>query len=137
MLSKIDHVGFAVRDLEQSLKIYTDLLGLKCIHIEVLSNVGIRIAFIPLGEVLIELLAPMNDESSIAKFIAQKGEGMHHIAYRVRHIDEALKKLKQNGIKLRDEKGRPGGAGALIAFLAPESTNDVLTELVQREKDLI
>ena len=95
MLSKIDHVGFAVRDLEQSLKIYTDLLGLKCIHIEVLSNVGIRIAFIPLGEVLIELLAPMNDESSIAKFIAQKGEGMHHIAYRVRHIDEALKKLKK------------------------------------------
>lgn len=137
MIEKIDHVGIAVKDLEKAMKIYTDSMGLKLLQVEVLEKAKVRIAFFSVGGVLVELLAPMSEEAGIAKHIAQKGEGLHHIAYRVKDIDNVLKNLKERGVKLTDEKSRPGGSGSLIAFLSSESTNDVLTELVQRERDLI
>lgn len=136
MIEKIDHLGIAVKNLEQAMKIYTDSLGLKLIQVEVLDKANLRIAFFSVGGVLIELLAPMSEEAGVAKFIAQKGEGIHHIAYRVKDIENALKDLKEKGVKLTDEKSRPGGGGSLIAFLSTESTNSVLTELVQRDQEL-
>jgi len=136
LIEKIDHIGIAVKNLEQAMKLYTDSLGLKLIHVEVLDKANLRIAFFSVRGVLVELLAPMNEEAGVAKFIAQKGEGIHHIAYRVKDIENALKDLKAKGIKLTDEKSRPGGAGSLIAFLSTESTNSVLTELVQRDQEL-
>ncbi len=136
MIQKIDHIGFAVKDLDQAMDLYTRCLGLKLIHMETLEQAHVRIAFFPVGGVLVELLMPTSPEAGIAKFIATHGEGIHHIAYRVKDVNDALEELKRKGVKLTDEKGRPGGSDTLIAFLAPEGTNGVTTELVQRDREL-
>ncbi|KXG76884.1 4-hydroxyphenylpyruvate dioxygenase [Fervidicola ferrireducens] len=129
---KIDHIGVAVKSIEEASKIYTELLGLEMHGIEEVQDQKVKVAFIPVGESEFELLEATDPESSIAKFIEKRGEGIQHIALRVDDIEKALEELKQKGVKLIDEKPRYGAGGAKIAFIHPKSTNGVLIELCER-----
>jgi len=137
MLKKIDHIGIAVRNLDEAVRMYSDVYGLKTIKVETLENIKVRIAFITLGEVLIELLEPTErGKGRIGEFIEEHGEGFHHMAFRVENIDAALSILKKIGIGLRDEKPREGGDNSRIAFIDPKETQNVLTELVERKTEI-
>ena len=137
MIKKIDHIGIAVKNLEDTLRMYNEVYELKPIKIETLADINVKIAFIPLGEVLIELLEPTEPGAGrIGKFIEQKGEGINHIALRVEDIDNAMEKLRKIGVPFRDQKPRDGGDGSRIAFIEPASTQGVLTELVERKKEV-
>ncbi|RLB31048.1 MAG: methylmalonyl-CoA epimerase [Deltaproteobacteria bacterium] len=133
MLEKVDHIGIAVNKLEPALKFYEEVMGLKPLKIETLDEISVRIAFLPLGEILIELLEPTaKGAGRIGQFLEERGPGFHHIAYRVKSIQQAIEALRQRGVALRDEIPRPGGGGSLIAFIEPRETQNVLTELVER-----
>ena len=137
MLKKIDHIGIAVHDMDEGLRIFQDVFGLKPIKVETLEDISVKIAFLPLGEVLIELLQPTAPGAGrIGQFLREKGPGFHHIAYRVDSIDQALAKLKQQGVPMRDEAPRPGGDDSRIAFMDPAGTQNVLTELVERAHEI-
>ncbi|MHC6180753.1 methylmalonyl-CoA epimerase [Clostridium sp. JNZ X4-2] len=131
-LKKIDHVGIAVKSIEESLKFYEGVLGLKCSGTEEVKSQKVITAFIPLGESELELLEPTSDDSPIAKFIEKNREGIQHIAVRVDDVEASLEELKKQGIRLIDEKPRDGAGGAKIAFVHPKSTKGVLLELCQR-----
>ncbi|MFB7142302.1 MULTISPECIES: methylmalonyl-CoA epimerase [unclassified Bacillus (in: firmicutes)] len=128
---KINHIGIAVRDLETSIQLYTNILGLKLIGIETVESEKVRVAFIEIGEVKIELLEATSNESPIAKFIEKKGEGIHHIALETEDCEKQLEIIKEQGIKLINEIPKEGAHGSLVAFLHPNSTNKVLIELCQ------
>jgi methylmalonyl-CoA epimerase len=137
MIRKIDHVGIVVRDLDKAVKTYKDLYGLSPIKIETLEDVKARIAFIPVGEVLIELLEPTAPGSGrIGRFLEENGEGFHHIALRVEDIDLAMRRFKQMNLALRDKSPRNGADDSRIAFIEPEVTQHVLTELVERQSEV-
>ena len=137
MLKKIDHIGIAVFNLDESLKKYEKLFRIKAKHIETVEEISTQIAFIPVGEVMLELVAPLAPgKGPIGEFLKKHGEGLNHIAYRVENLHALLAEMKKAGIKLRDESPRRGGGGSWIAFLSPEETGNVLTELVEREKEL-
>jgi len=133
MTGKIDHIGIAVANLDETLKVYTDILGLKLQGTEVVADQKVRVAFLPVGDTEIELLESTDPDGPIAKFIENKGQGIQHIAFRVDDIEAALEEMKAKGIRLIDEKPRYGAGGAKIAFLHPKSTNGVLIELSQRD----
>ena len=136
-MEKIDHIGIAVHELEPALVFFEKTFGLKPIKIETLEKIHVRMAFIPLGEVLIELLEPTSKGAGrIGQFLEDKGPGFHHIAYRVNDIDESLAMLKESHVGLRDDVPRPGGDDARIAFLEPSFTQNVLTELVERPREI-
>jgi len=128
--NKIDHIGIAVIDLELAKAFYAGSLGLSVEHEETLGDM--KIAFIPVGEVNLELIQCTSDDGVIAKFIAKKGEGIHHIAYAVEDVSSALEALKAQGVKLVDETPRKGAHGTEVAFVHPKSTFGVLTELVSK-----
>ena len=130
---KIDHIGIAVSDLERTLKLYCDVLGLKPEEIEreTVEEQKVRVAMIPVGESRIELLESTTSDGVIAKFISRKGEGIHHIAIGVSDIDGNLEKLKQKGVPLVDTEPRTGFGGSKTAFLHPRATKALL-ELVER-----
>jgi len=132
MITKIDHIGVAVKSIDEASKVYTDILGLKLEGIEIVEEQKVKTAFIPVGESEIELLEATDPSSAVAKFIEKKGEGIQHIALRVESIDKALEELKTKGIRLIDEKPRKGAGGARIAFIHPKATNGVLIELCER-----
>ena len=132
MITQIDHIGVAVKDLEEVLKVYTDILGLECREREVLEAQKIKVAKVQVGESTIELVQATDEEGPIAKFIAKNGEGMHHIAYRVDDIDKTLEEMKEKGAQLIDQVARTGAGGMRIAFLHPKGTRGVLTELVEK-----
>jgi methylmalonyl-CoA/ethylmalonyl-CoA epimerase len=132
MLEKIDHLGIAVRDLNTVLAFYTDKLGLPCTGEEVVAEQKVRVAFLPLGQTKLELLESTAPDGPVAKFIEQKGEGIHHVAIRVANIEEALASLKAKGVRLIDEKPRLGAHGAKIAFIHPKESHGVLIELCER-----
>ena len=134
MVHKVDHIGVAVSNLEEALKIYTDVLGLKLHGTEVVEEQKVRVAFMPVGDTEIELLESTDPEGPIAKFIEKRGEGIQHIAFRVDDIEEALEQMRQQGVRLIDEKPRYGAGGARIAFLHPKATGGVLVELCEREE---
>lgn len=134
MVCKVDHIGVAVSNLEEALKIYTDVLGLKLHGTEVVEEQKVRVAFMPVGDTEIELLESTDPEGPIARFIEKRGEGIQHIAFRVDDIEEALEQMRQRGVRLIDEKPRYGAGGARIAFLHPKSTGGVLVELCEREQ---
>ncbi|MEW6529839.1 MAG: VOC family protein [Thermodesulfobacteriota bacterium] len=137
MYQKIDHIGIAVHNLEEALKVYEGVYGLRPLKIETLEQLHVRIAFIPLGEVLIELLQPTEEGAGrIGQFLKEKGEGLHHIALRVQDIDAVLGRLKEMGVPLRDKQPRPGGDDSRIAFMDPSFTQNVLTELVERKREV-
>ncbi len=133
MVSKVDHIGIAVANLDETLKFYTDILGLKLQATETVTDQKVRVAFLPLGDTEIELLESTDPEGPIAKFIESKGQGIQHIAFRVDDIEKSLAELKAKGVRLIDEKPRYGAGGAKIAFLHPKATNGVLVELCQRD----
>ncbi len=128
MIQKIDHLGIAVRSLDQSIPYYEKALGLHCEHIEEVASQKVRTAFFAAGEVHIELLEATSDDSPIAKFIESKGEGIHHIAFAVDNIQAQLGQAKDNGARAIHEVPIDGAGGKLVAFLHPKSTFGVLTE---------
>ena len=130
MLEKIDHIGVAVKCLDEATAFYKTM-GIEPYHFEEVESQKVRVAFIKIGESNIELLEPTSDESPIAKYIEKKGEGIHHIAYRVDDIYKALEMLKADGIKLINEEPMNGAHGMKVAFVHPKSVNGVLTELSQ------
>ncbi|MBC8587947.1 methylmalonyl-CoA epimerase [Paratissierella segnis] len=133
MIEKVDHIGIAVKNLDEAIKFYEEVLGLKCIGQEIVEDQKVRVGFLPLGDSEVELLESTTEDGTIAKFIEKKGEGIQHIALRVDSIEEALRDLKAKGVRLIDEKPRYGAGGAKIAFLHPKSTSGVLIEICERE----
>lgn len=133
MIDKIDHIGIAVKSIDEMIKFYHGVLGLEIKDTEIVEEQKVKTAFIPVGDSEIELLESTSPDGPIAKFIEKKGEGIQHIALRVDDIEKTLKELKQKGVKLIDEVPRYGAGGAKIAFVHPKSTNGVLLELCQRD----
>lgn len=133
MVNKVDHIGIAVSNLEESIKFYQEVLGLKLHGTEVVEEQKVKVAFLPIGDTEVELLEATTPDSAIAKFIENKGQGVQHIAFRVENIEAALDEMRAKGIRLIDEKPRYGAGGARIAFLHPKSTNGVLIELCERK----
>ena len=134
----VDHIGIAVRKLEERQEFYMEWLGLSANRheIEEVPEQKVRVLSIDLGGgVRIELLEPTDDSSPIARFIEKRGEGIHHLALRVRNIRAALNRLKNEGVRLIDEKPRRGAGGNLIAFVHPKSTGGVLLELCEKAED--
>jgi methylmalonyl-CoA/ethylmalonyl-CoA epimerase len=130
-LSAIDHVGVAVEDLDSTLALYRDALGLPAVHRETVADQGVEAVLLDVGEGHIELLAPLHADTAVGKFLARRGPGLHHVAYRVESIEQALSALAASGLRLIDERPRPGIRGSQVAFLHPSSTGGVLTEIVQ------
>ncbi len=136
MITQINHIGIAVKNLEEHIPIYRDILGLKLITIEEVEEQKVRTAIFETGGVHIELLQPTADDSPIAKFLQKKGEGMHHIAFQSNDLSLELEALKAKGIQQIDQKPREGAHDTKIAFLHPKSTGNVLMELCEvHEKD--
>ena len=129
---KLDHVGIAVESIEESLKLYSGLFGIDLAGTELVADQKVKTAFLPIGGTELELLESTDPEGPIGKFIANKGQGLQHLAFRVDDIEAALAELKAAGIRLIDETPRYGAGGARIAFLHPKSTNGVLIELCER-----
>ena len=130
-IKQIDHIGIAVKNIEESLEIYK-LLGFECAGTETVEEQKVKVAFLPCGESELELLEPTSEDSPVSKFIDNKGEGMHHIAIRVDDIEKSLAELKAKGVRLIDEQPRYGAGGAKIAFIHPKETK-ILIELTQRD----
>jgi methylmalonyl-CoA/ethylmalonyl-CoA epimerase len=128
---KIEHIGIATRGLDDALGFWRDALGLELQEIEEVAEQGVRVAMLPIGETLVELLEPMSETSPIARFLEKRGAGLHHIAVRVDDIGATLKRLKEQGLRLIDEVPRRGAGGCLVAFIHPSSANGVLLELVE------
>jgi len=130
MIKKINHIGIAVNSIEEAVKLYTDVLGLKLKDVEVVADQKVKTAIIPVGESKIELLESTDPEGVIAKYIERRGEGLHHLALEVSNLQDALDTLAKEGIALIDQKPRNGVEGTRIAFLHPKGTK-VLIELVE------
>ena len=131
MLDTIDHVGIAVEDIEVALALYGEALGMAFVHRETVESQGVDAALLDVGDAHIELLSPLGPETPVGKFLARRGSGLHHVAYRVGDVSEALRELSDAGLRLIDEEPRTGIRGSRVAFLHPVSTGGVLTEIVQ------
>ena len=131
MLKKIDHIAIAVSSIDDALKVFGEVFGLKAEHIEEIPDQKIKAATVCIGDTNIEFIEPTDPESGVAKFVEKKGEGIHHIAVEVADIDAELKALEDRGVALIDRQARKGLAGK-IGFLHPKSTKGVLMELVQK-----
>jgi methylmalonyl-CoA/ethylmalonyl-CoA epimerase len=132
--SHIEHIGIAVSNLEYAVSFYEKVFGLKCYSIEVIDDQKVRTAFFMVGQTKIELLESTDPEGPVGKFIAKRGEGIHHIAFAVSDIDEQLKKASEHGVRLIDSSPRKGAEGLDIAFLHPGSTSGVLIEICEDKK---
>ena len=130
---KIDHLGIAVKSIEEGKNFWADVLGLVFEGSETVEEQKVTTAFFPVGESEVELLESTSPDGPVARHIENKGEGIQHIAFRVENIEEALKELREKGIRLIDEKPRKGAGGAKIAFLHPKSTKGILIELCERD----
>ena len=131
MIKKLDHVSIVVKDLDEGLKTFENLLGIKSSHVEEIPDQGIKAAMIVVGDVEMELIQPISADSGVAKFLEKKGEGIHHICFEVDDVDKELESLAARGVDLIDKQGRKGLAGK-IGFLHPRSANGVLVELAQK-----
>lgn len=131
-ITHIEHLGIAVKSIEEALPYYEQVLGLKCYNIEEVADQKVKTAFFMVGQTKIELLEPTSEESAVAKFIEKKGEGIHHLAFAVNGLQNSLEEVKSKNVNLIDEKGRKGAEGLNIAFLHPKSTFGVLTELCEK-----
>ncbi len=132
---KVDHIGIAVEKTADALALYEGILGLSLHGSETVAEQKVSTSFLPVGGTEIELLESTDPEGPIGKFIAAKGQGFQHIAFRVVNIEEALAELKEKGVRLIDEKPRYGAGGAKIAFIHPKATGGVLVELCERAGD--
>jgi methylmalonyl-CoA/ethylmalonyl-CoA epimerase len=131
MLSAIDHVGVAVEDIDSALALYRDGLGMPLVHRETVAEQGVDAALLDVGDGHIELLAPLAPDSPVGKFLTRNGPGLHHVAYRVASVQQALEACAAAGMRLIDETPRTGIRGSRVAFIHPASTGGVLTEIVQ------
>jgi len=131
MLQTINHIGIAVKNLEDSINLFKTLFQCDEIHVETVESQKVNVASFKVGEVTIELTSPTDEESPIAKFMDKKGEGIHHIAFETSSLESDLKRLKAKGIKLLNEVPQSGAHDMMIAFLHPKSTNGVLMEICQ------
>lgn len=129
----IDHIGIAVKGIEQAGKFYTDVLGLKIEDVENVAEQKVNVAFIPITDSEVELLESTEPDGPVAKYISARGEGVQHIAFRVEDIDKALEELKEKGVRLINQTPRKGAGGARIAFIHPKETNGVLVEICERD----
>jgi methylmalonyl-CoA/ethylmalonyl-CoA epimerase len=141
VLTRIDHVGIAVRDLDAAVDLYTSIFGLTVTGRETNEAQGVREAMLhvadgPAGSSYVQLLEPLGPDTPVGRFLATRGEGVHHIGYGVEDVAAALAALRDQGVRLVDERPRHGSLGAAIAFLHPKSVGGVLTELVQAATDL-
>ena len=130
-VSHIEHIGIAVKSLDEAIPYWENVLGLKCYNIEEVADQKVRTVFFKVGEVKIELLESTSEDGTVAKFIEKKGEGVHHVAFAVNDIEGALADVEAQGIQLIDKAPRKGAEGLSIAFLHPKSTFGVLTELCE------
>jgi methylmalonyl-CoA/ethylmalonyl-CoA epimerase len=131
VFSRIDHVGVAVEQLEPALALYRDRLKLRLAHREVVVQQGVDAALLDVGEGHVELLAPLDADTPIGRFLARRGPGLHHVAYQVSDIERTLAALKQAGLALIDERPRAGIRGSRVAFMHPQATGGVLSEIVE------
>jgi methylmalonyl-CoA/ethylmalonyl-CoA epimerase len=131
MFARIDHVGVAVEDLDASIALYEKTYNMKLVHREVVEEQGVEAVLLDVGENHVELLAPLGPDTPVGKFLAKKGPGIHHVAYQVEDIDNALSSLKESGLRLIDETPRIGIRGSRVAFLHPAASGGVLTEIVE------
>ena len=134
-MEKIEHIGIAVKDLEQSNALFAALLGTKQYKTETVEDEGVRTSFFQVGESKIELLEATNPASPIAKFLAKKGEGVHHIAFAVNDIYAEMERLREAGFTILNESPKAGADNKLVVFLHPKSTNGVLIELCQEKEN--
>jgi len=130
-ISHIEHIGIAVKNIAEHLPYYENVLGLKCYSVEEVADQKVKTAFFKVGQTKIELLEPTSEDSTIAKFIEKRGEGVHHIAFAVPDVAKALAEVEAKNIQVIDKTPRKGAEGLEIAFLHPKSTGGVLTELCQ------
>jgi methylmalonyl-CoA/ethylmalonyl-CoA epimerase len=131
-IKHIDHIGIAVRSIDEGKKFFTDVLGLTFEKTEVIEEQKVKTGFFPITDSELELLESTSPDGPVAKFIEARGEGVQHIAFRVEDIDEALKELKEKGVRLIDQEPRKGAGGARIAFIHPKETHGVLVELCEK-----
>lgn len=134
-LTHIEHIGVAVKSIEEKLPYYEGVLGLKCYNIETVEDQKVKTAFFKIGQTKIELLEPTSEESTVAKFIEKRGEGIHHIAFATQGVEEALREAESKGVQLIDQHPRKGAEGLNIAFLHPKFTAGVLTELCEHPNE--
>jgi methylmalonyl-CoA/ethylmalonyl-CoA epimerase len=131
VLSRIDHIGVAVAELEPALELYRDALALELVHREVVAEQGVEAVLLDVGENHVELLAPLGEDTPVGKFLAKQGPGLHHVAYQVADIDAALASLRDAGVRMIDSEPRVGIRSSRVAFLHPAASGGVLTELVE------
>jgi len=131
-IKHIDHIGIAVKSIEEGKIFFTDILGLKLQKVETVENQKVKTGFFPITDSELELLESTEPDGPVAKFIEARGEGVQHIAFRVENLDDALKELKEKGIRLIDKEPRKGAGGARIAFIHPKETHGVLVELCEK-----
>ncbi|BBE31147.1 methylmalonyl-CoA epimerase [Tepiditoga spiralis] len=131
MKNKIDHIGIVVKSIDDALKFYNGLLGITPAGEEILEDRGLRVCFIEIGDTRIELLQPTREDSEVSKFLEKKGEGLHHVAYEVENVKEAIEKAKEIGLKPLSDEPKPGAHNTSVVFMHPKTTNGVLTELLQ------
>ncbi|WP_026711757.1 methylmalonyl-CoA epimerase [Flavobacterium filum] len=132
-LSHIEHIGIAVKSLEEAIPFWEEKLGLKCYNIEEVKEQKVKTAFFMIGQSKIELLESTDPDGPIGKFIEKKGEGIHHLAFAVKGIENQLEELSENGVQLIDHQPRKGAEGLDIAFLHPKATHGVLIELCEKK----
>ncbi|MBC7249047.1 MAG: methylmalonyl-CoA epimerase [Anaerolineae bacterium] len=130
MITKVDHIGIAVRDIEEARRLY-EALGLKVTHVKEVEEQQVRVAFLPVGDTEVELVQPTTADSGVARFLEKRGEGVHHLCFEVEDIEVALAELQAQGMRLIDREPRQGAFGR-VAFLHPKSTHGVLIELVEK-----
>jgi methylmalonyl-CoA/ethylmalonyl-CoA epimerase len=131
VFTRIDHIGVAVAEIEPALEVYRDRLRMRVAHREVVSEQGVEAVLLDIGENHVELLAPLDADTPVGKFLAKHGPGLHHVAYQVTDIDATLGALREAGLPLIDEQPRTGIRGSRVAFLHPRGTDRVLTEIVE------
>ena len=130
-MPRIHHIGIAVEDAERAIRLYTEGLGLSVGHCETVSDQGVRVTCIPVGDSELEFLQPLSDESPVGQFLTKRGEGIHHICIEVEDIRKAMANLAAQGARLLSDEPRVGAGGCLVAFVHPKSANGVLLELSQ------
>ena len=131
-LEAIHHIGIAVPNLEEAKKTFCEALGLRCIDEKTLPERGVRVAFLSTGNTTVELLEGIGETSPVTKFIEQRGPGIHHLCFEVEDINRVMKELAADGMRLIDERPRPGAEGKPVAFIHPKSTGGVLIELIEK-----
>jgi methylmalonyl-CoA/ethylmalonyl-CoA epimerase len=131
MLNRIYHLGYAVEDIEAASRFYSENFGVEPCETEVVEEQGVVATMFRVGESMIELVQPTRPDSPVGRFLARRGEGVHHVAYQVEDLEAALRELKRNGVEIIDEKPRAGVGGTRVAFVHPKSAFGVLTELVE------